>query len=198
MMEHIVLDLYHTCKNDKLAPNSDITPFKARSNGKQWLGHGYYFWVESLFFAQSWGKNSDAFASTGYAVLRYRLTISRDNLLDLVGSPADQQGILKAFELFKNGEIENARSSTLAAYINWIQENNAWHWQATKLADYGKKESFEKHSVKISTKGELTFLKPRIQLCVHKLSNNVDLKFQEIITTGFSKKKKFSSYTQVK
>lgn len=56
MMEHIVLDLYHTCKNDKLAPNSDIVPFKARSNGKQWLGDGYYFWVESLFFAQSWGK----------------------------------------------------------------------------------------------------------------------------------------------
>lgn len=197
MMEYIVLDLYHTCKNDKLVRTGDIAPFKARSNGKQWLGDGYYFWVESLFFAQSWGKNSYAYASTGYAVLRYRLTIPRDKLLDLVGSPADQQGILKAFAHFKSGEAENARSSTLAAYINWIQENNEWHWQATKLADYGKKESFEKYSVKISTKGELTFLKPRIQLCVHQLSN-VDLKFQEIITIGCSKKKKFSSYTQVK
>lgn len=117
--------------------------------------------------------------------------------MDLVGSPADQQGILKAFAHLKSGEAENASSSTFAAYINWMQEKGEWHWQATKLADYGKKESFEKHSVKISTKGELTFLKPRIQLCVHQLSN-VDLKFQKIIATGFSKKKKFSSYTQVK
>lgn len=153
--------------------------------------------MESLFFAKSWGRNSHAFASTGYAVLHYRLTIPRVNLLDLVGSPADQQGILKAFENFKAGETANGRSSTLAAYINWIQKNGEWLWQATKLADYGKQEFFERHAVKIAHGGELTFLKPRIQLCVHSLSS-VDLKFQEIVTTGFGNRNKFSNYTKVK
>lgn len=181
------IDLFHTCKNQNLGCSP--LPFKARANGKQWLGEGYYFWVESLFFAEKWGEQSPSYKDCGYAVLQYKLTINRDCLLDLVGSPYDQQRFLKVFKRFKK---ENCLDVTLSACINWFQENGGWKWQATKLADFRKVESLSEIT-EISSNKEITFLKPRIQLCIHGLEE-IDLSFIEKVKVGKFNRARFSSY----
>lgn len=195
MPYELELDLFHTCKDENLDCNP--TPFKARANGKQWLGEGYYFWVESLFFAEKWGEQSPSYKSCGYAILQYKLTIKRSDLLDLVGSPYDQQEFAEVFDDFKEIHNEASLELTLSACINWLQKSGSWKWQATKLADYGKEKDLKQRAIKISMNNELTFLKPRIQLCIHYLED-IDLNFIRKVKVGKYIIRKFSSYKQVK
>lgn len=176
------MELFHTCRDERRESIEALAPFKARDNGKQWLGVGYYFWVESQEFAEIWGRCSPAYAQHGFLVLKYQLRIDQVDLLDLVGSPNDQRGFQKLMEEF--GRIKNIKEKniTVSACVNWFQVKNEWPWLAAKLADNGKEKQLLNRVTKVAGQ-DLTFLQPRIQLCLYADSadEGIDLSFQGIV-----------------
>ena len=120
----VEIELYHTCR-DEGSSDADIlaaAPFMAEAGKPQWLGVGYYFWVESLKQAQSWGKRSPAYYPQGYLVIRYLLNLNRDDLLDLVGSPSDQEGFTGLFGEIAQCLGKSKHKLTVSACIEWLQK----------------------------------------------------------------------------
>jgi len=173
------LELYHTCRYE--GDEAEIlksAPFKARNNHRQWLGVGYYFWVESLRFAEIWGSQSPAYKEHGYLIIRYTLRLQRDDLLDLVGSPKDQEGFLGLLGVMETELGRGAAKLTVSACVEWLHAKGHFEWLAVKLADYGKSGRLtERATPVIRQDGELTFLQPRVQLCLYAQPSNSKIEF---------------------
>lgn len=194
MSTRIEIELYHTCRDEKRESIPQLAPFKARDNGKQWLGVGYYFWVESQSLAKIWGA-SPAYSKQGYLVLKYQLGINQDDLLDLVGSPNDQESFKKLMNEFKK-QLGTANAKiTVAACVDWLQKRQVWEWLAVKLADYGKVDKLSSRAIPVAG-GDVTFLQPRIQLCLYAkpIDTNTTLEYQGIVDSGKGKTSIFSEY----
>ncbi|MDO9831142.1 hypothetical protein Q7381_04190 [Glaesserella parasuis] len=81
---------YHTCHLEgSLNTIFKDSPYKSREDVSQWLGYGYYFWTDSDYFADKWGKRKSKYPR-GYAITEYLIDIPKDLLLDLVGNVKDQ------------------------------------------------------------------------------------------------------------
>lgn len=190
MCEQVSLELYHTCEAGDESLILTEAPYKAESNGRQWLGDGYYFWVESLQFAHIWGRRY----KKGYCIVKFSLQLNREDLLDLVGSPYDQQ---KFRQLIKDAASKLGgyeEEITVSTYINFMQKIDVWRWLATKLADFGRMDQIESLSSKMATSAELVFLTPRIQLCLHTEPTDVKIKLDPHgIVYDYRKSKEYKS-----
>ena len=198
------LELYHTCRFE--GDEAEIlksAPFKARNNRQQWLGVGYYFWVESLRFAELWERQSPAYKEHGYLVIRYTAEIERDDLLDLVGSPKDQEGFLELLSVMAKELGNRGGNLTVSACVEWLRSKERFEWLAVKLADYGKSDRLtEQATPVIRENGELTFLKPRVQLCLYAEPSDSKIEFfcTGVVGRGgrYSGKKKQSLFKSYK
>ncbi len=116
-MADVTIFGYHTCKID--GGWSFIraqAPFISEPNDRQWLTQGYYFWTDSDYFAHKWGKES---YGGNYAIMKCRIEVKDDLLLDLVGSTQAQQYFYQLLTKFKNKleSIDPAKKPTVQAVI---------------------------------------------------------------------------------
>lgn len=200
----VELELYHTCKaQGEEASIVNLAPFRAESHKPQWLGVGYYFWVESLAQAEVWGKQSPAYRPYGYLVLKYWLSLEREDLLDLVGSPKDQQGFSELLQYVAKQLGKHGTDLSVSACIAWLQQHQRFEWLAVKLADYGKGDTLASRATRVPDQGsEVTFLQPRIQLCLYpdlaSGHDRIQLRCEGVVSrgAGHSRRKRpsFGSY----
>lgn len=87
-MENVQITGYHTCKTEGgWSYLKAEAPFLSRNGQNQWLTQGYYFWTDSAYFAHKWGKDS---YGGNYAILKCKIEMDKELLLDLVGSTEAQ------------------------------------------------------------------------------------------------------------
>lgn len=53
----------------------------------QWLTDGYYFWLNSDRYAEWWGKYN---LKSDYLITQYEIVLDRDDVLDLIENPDDE------------------------------------------------------------------------------------------------------------
>lgn len=92
-----IIKCYHTCSlkggKDKVIQR---VPFLSESRG-QWLGQGFYFWTDSLKFAELWGIEH---YSSNYAINEFEVTVPEKNFFDLVGNVSQQEEFLAYVDSF--------------------------------------------------------------------------------------------------
>lgn len=81
---------FHTCHLEG-SPQQiyEKVPYSSDVSKEQWLGQGYYFWTDSCFFAEAWGKNLSKYPK-GYAISKFDIEIPANSFLDLVGDVVHQ------------------------------------------------------------------------------------------------------------
>lgn len=98
-MAQIEIVGYHACRASGGREHiQSKAPFLSGSGRRQWLTQGYYFWTDSDYFAKWWG---DVGYKGHYAIVKCKLVIEKEQLLDLVGSVANQLFFLRLMKDFQ-------------------------------------------------------------------------------------------------
>jgi hypothetical protein len=134
-MQDVKMTGYHTCRDDgDREMTLENAPFLCNPSKRQWLSQGYYFWTDNDFFAHEWGKNS---YNNQYCIAKCAIEISRDRLLDLVGSVSDQLWFKEKLEelgrFFKANRI--TKSPSVAACIGLMRNKPGFEFLAIKAQD---------------------------------------------------------------
>jgi hypothetical protein len=91
---------YHTCeRGTNPRYTKENAPFHCNIRKEQWLGHGYYFWTDSEFFAKKWGEDR---YGANYAIVKCTLKFEKSLLLDLVGNVDDQIQFSKLTKFYQD------------------------------------------------------------------------------------------------
>ncbi len=95
-----IVTAYHTIENrGNLDYVLDNAPFIC-TREDAWLGNGYYFWDTNVAWAKKWGRDAYLSRSKGFWILLCQLDL-RQNCLDLFGSVADKQLLVKVLQRLK-------------------------------------------------------------------------------------------------
>lgn len=73
---------------------------KETANNEQWLTSGYYFWLNSIKFAQDWGVNRFAKNGKSYSITGYHLRFSNNQVFDLISNTDHELLLEKYFKIY--------------------------------------------------------------------------------------------------
>lgn len=123
-----VKELYQTLR---YLDNNEIVlkegPYKCvRDNA--WLGHGYYFWEDSLRPAKYWGEK---FHDSKYIVLKGECHIDEDNCFHIYGSVKHNEFLEEAIKQIK--ELDELKSQvTIPHVIHYLQSCGQFPFYASR------------------------------------------------------------------
>lgn len=172
MSYKIEFDLFQSCK--ALGDYNTLdAPFLSRERN-QWLSQGYYFWTDSVFYAEKWGKGKRY-------VYQFKYIVEKEHVLDLVGSVKDQlvfiEDYLETFKILtrsisalKKYEHKNV---PIGVIIEILRKYDEFPYRAIKAYDIPyttKKFKYLEH------KPEATSIPTRQQMVIFKEFLDNDLK----------------------
>jgi hypothetical protein len=165
---------YQTIENrDNTTEVLDKAPFICYRKDA-WLGYGYYFWDNSLYYAKKWGE--DGYKIKGYIICKTELKI--DNLFDLVGNVEHQQIFKTGVNKFQSKAQKKLRFSEVLDLLK--KHPLKFDYQAIRAAD----ENPNTEAIPFTERGyngPLYVINPRIQICVFEKYENVFFRPVEII-----------------
>lgn len=164
MSYKLELELFHNCRAEGNKDTLDV-PFLSRKN-HQWLSQGYYFWTDSLRFAENWGKGKRY-------VYKFTYVVDRENLLDLVGSVSDQlkfiEDYLETFKILTTTVKElnkyQHQNVPIGAIIDVLREYDEFPYHAIKAYDKPKISQYYRYAYKGS---EGAYIPTRQQIVIFK------------------------------
>lgn len=170
----VVKEVYQTLRYQN---NNDVVlrdgPFKCTQNNA-WLGHGYYFWEDSLKPAKYWGKR---FHDNKYIICKALCKIDENNCLHLVGSVKHAEYFEEALkQLSKLGEL--TAEVTVPHVIDFLMKAGQFPFSASRAETsdafdanlYLTEEDF-KEDIIFNKKLNVAKVKLNlvIQLCIYEL-----------------------------
>lgn len=171
MSYKVELELFHNCRAEGNKDTLDV-PFLSKADN-QWLSQGYYFWTDSVRFAEKWGKGKRY-------VYQFKYVVERGNLLDLVGSVSDQlkfiEDYIQTFKLLTT-EIKELKkyqhaNVPIGAIIKILREYDEFPYHAIKAYDKPKISKYYRYS-NIGNQG--AYIPTRQQIVIFKdfLDDNI-------------------------
>lgn len=153
---------YHTCKLDNgydfILSN---IPFLSGAGPNQWMTQGFYFWTDSVYWAQQWGKPGSR------VIGKFHIELClHSELLDLVGNVAHQQEFLKFRDLiFNRLSPEKRNTLTVNQILCKLREDKlVFPYLAVKAQDDRRKCKVK--FISTAAKPAFVSLVTRQQLCV--------------------------------
>lgn len=180
-----VVEVYQTLKYR--ANNQQVLkegPYKCTQDNA-WLGHGYYFWEDSLRPAKYWGK---LFCDNKYIVCGGLLDINEKNCLDFIGNIKHEEFVLNAISQIKElGEL--TENFTIPWLIHTLQKIGSFPFYAAR-ADTTDAFDPKHYLTEEDFKEEIIFNKKHsksivrlnrvFQICIYDL-NEVDFALIDIV-----------------
>jgi hypothetical protein len=172
---------FHTCQHRGTKEElRGKVPFLSRREN-QWLGQGYYFWTELDVWAHDWLGEAEKVIS------EYSLSVPRDQLLDLVGSLADQSDFAIIIDRFKKkGRLRQhyvkrfGNDFNVASIVMWLrEEKDLGFGEIFPYWAVRAKDSAQKRRVPYRKgRPEELFLIERHQMCVYAEHKAAVVKFK--------------------
>lgn len=173
---------FHTCKVEGSKEELQTkVPFLSGTKN-QWLGQGYYFWTDVDIWAFEWGEDEKV-------ISKFDITLQKDNLLDLVGSVADQLTLKKIIDAFAKGPLRDAYNKKFRAdvsvsnIITWLREERdagfkgVFPYWAVRAKDNRKKACVRFRE----RRPEELFLVERHQMCVYNEFKDQAVTFERFV-----------------
>lgn len=175
---------YHSCRCEGTKEElMERVPFLSRPSG-QWLGQGYYLWMDSDYWALKWRKEGQEIA-----ISKFDISLDKENLLDLVGSVSHQiyfNELLERFrsKLEKDSLKHRGRKITVSEIVYWLLEERekpyffpVFPFWATRAKD-ARKEIELKF---VYHRSEYMPLIERHQICIYPNYKDQTLKFRGFV-----------------
>lgn len=123
-MKEVYQTLRYRNNNEFVLTNG---PFKCEKDNA-WLGHGYYFWEDSLRPAKYWGKK---FHDDNYIICRGFCDINEDNCFYLVGCVKHNEFLEEALRQIQDmGELTSG--ITIPHVIDFLVKNGQFPFYASR------------------------------------------------------------------
>ena len=131
-----------------------------------WLGTGYYFWEQEIFYAEKWGKNA---GYKNYVICESAYNYDDHCFFDLVGNPSHLKTMREFFaileeEVFKGENIVITIPMVLDVLRNEMAED--FNFKAIRSKSEWKNWKFTIPFNEKRPNKEICNLCPEIQLCV--------------------------------
>lgn len=160
---------YHNCRDDGGYEHlRSSVPFLSGDGDNQWLTQGYYFWTDSLYWAQKWNHGKKV------AISEFSISFSHDEeLLDLVGNTEQifefQRMRDKVAGQLHLKDVSKVTVSQVIAFLRKLERQpkteGIFPYLAIKAQDNAKVGFFRRMSF-IAGRREDLCLATRQQMCV--------------------------------
>lgn len=175
---------FHTCqdKGGIQAIKAGV-PFLSKPDN-QWLGQGYYFWTDNVYWAKKW-------MSDPKVISQFSIELEKDKVLDLVGDVNDQELFLSICEIFNEDYPHYdeyvktyGKEISVGAVISFLRRQDA-QGKGEQLFPYAAVKAKHNRSAKrflfaAGTRWELSLVEPH-QLCVYQEYKDKSVNFEKFV-----------------
>lgn len=174
----IQITCYQTCKIESKDWQTLYNEFPHHAwNGKnkfQWLSDGYYFWPDSVRFAEWWGKDR---LKQPYCITRYSIHIEHAMIFDMVGNVSHIEyffeHLLRAYKVlfekarkFSPTKLPEPTIATVIDHMRKFYKEQVFNFRAMKVYDAWIDENFAIDFTPGAKGTEYFPGLPRIQICI--------------------------------